>query len=1694
MDKLMDKARRMLGENRRLRMWKRWAATLGVVIAVVSCASLVNAATAYTGGNAFSGCITEDSAVYARVQGATDASWQQADEQTPLPADPEVKLRVAFSLPAGTLKDTAVLSYALPQGAGADEAQAMTGAVYASDTQADPASQNATAIGSFAVERGVVTISFDDAAALANRGAVASSGDAEAASAESSSAEDASGSAGAALSAQAVAGYFDVPLDASALAFDDDGVCSLALNGDVQLKVARMSDAQAAAQTAVVDATAQTNVVDDAVDDTDESDALEGGSDDDGTAVEADASARAATPASATGASSHSVAPFDGSVLAAGGGDEASASEQGISDGTEAGESALAAPVRAFRRAPLAATATIDMGDYLTNGTVVQKVVDGRWTTATQFNEGDKVQVTLSYALPAGKVTSTSRTLTYTLPSDIVPGQASSGRAVNAEGQEIGDYTIGTDGAVTVVFDESFADKSKSVEGSVQFSGTVSNDSGQNPGTIHFGGNATDITIVSPTESPYDITSKKTGSITSDHSSISYKVTVGTTKGTGDTVQIKDVINYNNCSNARPTYQTDSLVIYKQDASGSKTTVTGYTPLWTQDQYGTGFTVSGLPALAAGEEYVASYTVDTNAASGAQTGKVQNSAGGISGDDNSWDWNTEDWQKELSKTGTYDKEQGLISWRIKINPNARDVSGWTVQDALPADCTLWGPYTVWGDRTGTLATGGGRGDTMIDYRFPVSGLSSAQKTDAYYIDFWTTAPKDNRQIQNTGKVWESYDYGEDTTTVDVVHRGYDVTKSFTSESLDNHLHSNRWHVDATLPDTQLSTFTYTDTIDNAVDGNGADQGVKSHYALATTLEREFSGKLYLKVDDYTQYQYKGANNPAYYYRSDNASQCRDTDDLTIKVTYYDAYGNVVAPNDGTTPVKKFTVAVTAAQGPKVYAKHFLIDEYKTFTDDSSAVEGTTWTVVNEASIADKETTASHDISIPKTFDKQVYVGKNSNGVDTYKSGRTQVDYDEMGGLLTYRLMLNTSSADEGTITITDTLPQGEALVDGSVTATFFDSEYYSTKTNYAGTTFVDGDNPRYTVVPNEDGTTTLAIIIADYTYTSSHPKIAVTYKTAITGDSTWDDPHNDRKTYTNTAAWNDHTASQSTTVKRVSKPVSKTGVQLDKDGNPVVVENNTPQVTPSNKVRYYVDINPMGRNLNPQAGTLTLTDTMQNLNAYAPQLDLSSVKLYVYDISADHHVNAGKQISPDRYSVKYSESTGTITVNVPDELPCVLVYDYQIDKGAITSGAEVKNDCSLDGSWGASNSIKLYEVTSSASAHHKAITLYKVDEDNYRTLLDGSVFSLQYWDASTRSWATKDDAVAPDKGVFTWDVGGAAPQLDNDVLYRLVETTAPDGYALDATPHYFIWMDTANNAGSSYSASGASSAAKPDGSTGVSQSDITLFKNEGGMLYVPNKYMRLTVKKSWASEDGSAVDAPAGSNVQVMLKRFVSETDADQTCTVHVHAEGTSDSGGWTGSIDAGTLEIQRGSALTLKINMWNGVSMKALVDGSEYANFALTDQSYTLTIDADRLTGATADVDIKVTNAGNAPNSIDIIDYTKPAVKNADEIVIDTATLDASCSWAKSWENLPASDDAGNPYRYAVVESSCSVPVKSTSYTNDDGIKTGTITVTNVIGEDYTLPATGGRGAWPQVVCGAAIAVAAAAGIAHRRRRVSRR
>ena len=109
-----------------------------------------------------------------------------------------------------------------------------------------------------------------------------------------------------------------------------------------------------------------------------------------------------------------------------------------------------------------------------------------------------------------------------------------------------------------------------------------------------------------------------------------------------------------------------------------------------------------------------------------------------------------------------------------------------------------------------------------------------------------------------------------------------------------------------------------------------------------------------------------------------------------------------------------------------------------------------------------------------------------------------------------------------------------------------------------------------------------------------------------------------------------------------------------------------------------------------------------------------------------------------------------------------------------------------------------------------------------------------------------------------------------------------------------------------------------------------------------------------------------------------------------------------------------------------------------------------------------------------------------------------ESKDVSASTGWAANWDNLPKKVN-GNDVYYAVKELSYTVNDTTytpntgpydVSYTNNTGIQTGTITVTNSEkkNQGYELPSTGGVPS-PLPRVGAALAVLAAVLLAWRLR-----
>ena len=376
----------------------------------------------------------------------------------------------------------------------------------------------------------------------------------------------------------------------------------------------------------------------------------------------------------------------------------------------------------------------------------VSKEIDGEWIESTEFTDGDAIQVTITYSFNAHVLN--SKTICYQLPNGIALQEIETGRVTSRE-DEVGDYTIDTDGLITIIFDDDF-ETSEAFAGSIMFQGYVSYADAGDVGQIEFGGSGTTITVT-PGEETYDLTAAKTA-IYAD-GTIFYRITVSTEKGTDGSITVSDRFQHQT-NYAYVTYSENSFVITKSDG----TNVTGHTVAVNNNGAGS-FRIENLPALQAGESYTITYTaaIDLDQSPGDQYGYLEVS-NTVTAQDNtnsaSASARVTVFNTLLTKTGSYNEETQEITWTITINTGGRDIGGYELSDVLtlPDDttvqitsATLNGaeitlPYTFPAGSTGTYTI---TYTTKVEYPEAGDTLTNTARLDDYSATAEVTIPGDD---------------------------------------------------------------------------------------------------------------------------------------------------------------------------------------------------------------------------------------------------------------------------------------------------------------------------------------------------------------------------------------------------------------------------------------------------------------------------------------------------------------------------------------------------------------------------------------------------------------------------------------------------------------------------------------------------------------------------------------------------------------------------------------------------------------------------------------------------------------------------------------------------------------------------------------------------------------------------------------
>lgn len=1273
-----------------------------------------------------------------------------------------------------------------------------------------------------------------------------------------------------------------------------------------------------------------------------------------------------------------------------------------------------------------------DFGEYIVSAKV-SKIENGQWVEAREFEDGDHVMVDIDYKLPAGVVDSTTRIITYDLPEAIKLSDEESGIVYASNGLAVGTYHITTDGKITIHFNEEFA-TGEPFAGYITFNGTLSAEDAGEGGRVEFGGDGGEI-IINPSKEQYDLNMSKKATLNSD-GTVGYTIKASTKNGTEGTVKIED--KFANWDSATAQYDANSFTVTKIDKNGAKTPV-DVTPSISGDS----FTIDNLPKLEAGESYEMTYKATATPDNVDGSGSLTNSVRGTSGETSRETSTTIQISNSMIyKHGGYDQNTDKMNWVITINPDKKDISGYVLKDKIDNGLTIPTPLTVKKSDGTTFEI------KSLPYTFP------ANSNDTYTIEYQTDAPNDNVTVKNKSTIEKDGKTYESSADVGVWHRDWALTKTVSSQSVSNDgkTLTNKWQAYITLPDKEITSVTYSDVIKNGTSSDDKDFNGE-HYAILSELKQEILTNIQLKDKD---------------------GNVISNSDLDISIKFYSDEDKKKEVTADDAHVKSFVVTVKKKDNSAFIGQSLLISSYHTIADLKDVKEGISYQYVNKGIVNDKESEASVHYTKPKKLVKQGYGQVNGSQNEKYSSGEVNTNYLSRNGKLYYRIIFTPDSNDD--ISFTDTLPKGTKLFIKGERSDYTNVGYKSNPADRGSPEAVyhSNDNTEFYCDGNADVTDIRKYF--SYTYSEETNKITFTLKSGynktdgdwstgkrnnpngsiaiyyavdITNDEFWKDLKNESKEYSNLLEYEGKEQKQETKVERETQVVTKSGEQI---------ENTT-------KIEYTVNINPAGKDLDPNSDKIVLRDELEFDNKYSAYIDASSLKLYEYDSSKEN--NRGNLIDSSRYQVQMDTQENILTITLPDELACVLVYQYDFDVGNAAT-PRIRNEVVLQGEFSSDVDTAIDTTHSEAGVVRGKMSIFKVDGKDYSKTLPGAKFKLSEFNPETSQWDVKkvgnsEELVTNENGEISFAGTNKEKFLSAFNLYKVEEIEAPDGYELNKKPYYFS-IYQADIDKTKQDAIDEMNNREIFTKSGINSSDVWFVPNNKEVsLYVPNDSNSIYVKKVWVdSENKQITYHPDSINVNLIQNI---KTPTGVTVKSHIY---TLNWDGTENTVDDKTLIVKKGGTLkiTLPIQCNPGDESKNVTVGGidKYALSTKLTWWSNVILTVENINSDT-NLKIKLSNSyGNTEYDYDR-DYTTSTT------VYRTVTLNESNNWSHIWKNLPNQVE-GNDCVYTLEED---VPSGyQVLYTNNDGILAGNITVTNKKLDNTELPDTGGFGTFGYYAIGA--------------------
>lgn len=1306
----------------------------------------------------------------------------------------------------------------------------------------------------------------------------------------------------------------------------------------------------------------------------------------------------------------------------------------------------------------------IDFSDMITGVTMQYR--PNTWsdwkdiTDDTVIEENGQLKFNIAYSVPGGTLDKDHKTITYELPDNITLVAEKSGKVTNSSGTEVGDYSISTDGTITITFYDNYANgnaNGKEIEGHVYFEANVTDITRDEDGKIRLPFSDTvdlELKVTEQSKETGDlVVAKGVTSWNPDTGKVIYTLTVTSEDGTGSTITLTDTM-----TNA---VYSGGLTVTDQNGN----TVAGYD---VPDAGVASFELS-LPALEAGGSYTVTYEADF-ADPGSYTNiDINNKARVESTDQEGHPINDEasvDVYVDhivLGKYGTA-KSDGTVDWTITVNEGKQNIGGWTLSDTfngqtLTAD-KINGTITLKNEATGATQT------ITLPYTFPEG------THDTYTITYNTPADKQvgSNGISNTatltkpdgtpvgdqtGTVWTGSTYNPLTKTADSIRDNDDGTATIgwtvKIDAAEGDIPADWTYYDK-LWSGQYFTGTQLKALDTALCQALSDAGLNLSYTI-------------------------------------KAEKLKNADDVGDTVTWENI-------QDGE-KYKTYTITF-----------HTALNKGQSFTfsyETTAPVEGVTDSQYfrNDANINNKVWTNTGITYTPSRPTVEKVDARAGGESTTHTIGDSSIG----DGVLKWEVKVTMPEGySGGALTLIDTLPEGVTLtylelraedthgVSGNMANTEGTYDYYQHQVG------VHQDGQQVTVIIPED--------LANEGVEVFHLVVEV----QINDDFTWTDLSSDGALHEGVFA---------NSVELLDKDSKSLGTDVQtqtitKDHNKGVVAKSG-YADENNIIHYSIVINPEGKVLLEGSDYLTLTDDLCYYDWYEECtvfLVPASVKIYRYDASAPD--GKGEELPEATCPYTYDDSKnefGTrhrvLTIQIPDETPLLIEYSYKF-AGPVNWELSVSNSVTIDGVTlsddGHHDQEKIKLTEGGATADIDGVTICKMDAENNGITLAGAEFNLYIWD---------EDGGTDGAGAYvpmTWDEGlkeyrpandGETPatlvtrsdgtldiELGYNVAYRLIETKAPEYYQGTEEPYDFLILSSDE----SHTYVGPGDAADNFVKTGGRK------LSSGSLIYFPNTRTTtdISVIKRWVKEDGTDVtDQQTGS---ISFELWRREVPPEETGGGSASGPGmvTVDKYDATSGDKKGTLlqtsDYNIGDTVHFHLYyVWqaynhqqekitvDGETKAAIVETFDWGSFDSSQQSakiahyyFDVTVTVDKLVR----LDLYDAQSDGWKLEVMSVDSATPAPGPEEptgpaDIKIGTYSISAADNWAYTVTNLPKEAPNGNRYVYYIVE--VGGDGYGVTYLNNGGITYGAITMTNTAPDTppstYILPETGGAGTFPYTI-----------------------